>query len=177
MSSAALSEPRGGSTFTGEQIHCEHWDGRRNLRGLRVAVVGPATAVARVLPEVLAQADRVTVFQHDSVWMLPRLPIPGVSAFVPAPLTRFAARANLRIQVRDKWVRRQLTPEGKTGVRWHNHYYRALRQPHCKLVTWPIATLAPLGIRTVDGIEHRVDCIIFVHSDRVRVSRKTQEHR
>lgn len=26
---------------------------------------------------------------------------------------------------------------------------------------WPIARPAPLGIRTVDGVEHRVDCIIY----------------
>ncbi|MEV5651509.1 NAD(P)/FAD-dependent oxidoreductase [Nocardia sp. NPDC052254] len=174
---AAVSEPRGGSDFTGERIHCERWDDRRDLRGRRVAVVGSAAAVARVLPAVVAQAGKVTVFQHDSVWMLPRLPMPGLSAFVPARLSRCAARANLRIQVRDKWVRRQLTPEGGTDIRRHSHYYRALQQPNCRLVTWPIATLAPLGIRTVDGIEHRVDCIIFAHGDRVRVPRGRQEQR
>ncbi|WP_405133310.1 hypothetical protein [Nocardia sp. NBC_01388] len=47
--------------------------------------------------------------------------------------------------------------EAAAGVRLHNHYYRALRQPNCLLITWP----APLGIRTVDGAEHRVDCIIY----------------
>ncbi|AHH16008.1 hypothetical protein NONO_c12010 [Nocardia nova SH22a] len=165
----ALSEPRGGSAFTGERIHCGRWEGRRSLRGRRVAVIGSAAAVARVLPAVVAEAERVTVFQHDSVWMLPRLPLPVPSALVPARLTRFAARANLRLQVRDRWIRRQLTPEDETGVRWHTHYYRALQEPHCRLVTWPIATLAPLGVRTVDGVEHRVDCIIFAHTG--------QEHR
>ena len=160
-SAAALSEPRGGSAFTGDRIHCERWDGRTNLTGRRVAVVGSAAAVARVLPAVAAQAGKVTVFQHDAVWMLPRLPLAGLSAFVPARLIRCAARANLRIQVRDKWIRRQLTPETNTGIRRHDRYYQTLQHPNCRLVTWPIATLAPLGIRTVDGIEHRVDCIIF----------------
>ncbi|WP_227984075.1 NAD(P)/FAD-dependent oxidoreductase [Nocardia spumae] len=161
---AAVPEPRGGQTFTGERIHCARWDGRRDLRGRRIAVVGTATAVARVLPPVVAQAATVTVFQHDSVWMLPRLPVAGLSAWIPARLARCAARANLRLQVRDGWVRRQLTPEDRSGIRWHSHYYRALQQPNCRLVTWPIATMAPLGIRTVDGIEHRVDCVIFAHT-------------
>ncbi|MEU0541018.1 hypothetical protein ABZ319_14215 [Nocardia sp. NPDC005978] len=74
---------------------------------------------------------------------------------------RLAALANLRVQVRDSWQRRQLTPDTTAGVRLHNHYYPALRRAGCSLVTWPIARLAPLGIRTVDGVEHRVDCIIF----------------
>jgi hypothetical protein len=29
------------------------------------------------------------------------------------------------------------------------------------LITWPIATLTADGIRTSDGIEHKVDCIVF----------------
>ena len=40
-------------------------------------------------------------------------------------------------------------------------YYAALEKENCKLITWPIATLAPKGIRTADGIEHDVDCIVF----------------
>ncbi|NKY89166.1 hypothetical protein [Nocardia veterana] len=160
----AVAEPRGSQDYTGERIHCTHWDGRWELRGRRVAVVGDAAAVARVLPPVVARADKVTVFQQNPVWMLPRLPVAGLSAWLPARLARAAARANLRLQVRDPWVRRQLTPEDESGIRRHNHYYRALQRPNCHLVTWPIATLAPLGIRTADGIEHRVDCIVFAHS-------------
>lgn len=40
-------------------------------------------------------------------------------------------------------------------------YYPALQADNCKLVTWPIARLAPKGIRTVEGIEHQFDCIVF----------------
>ncbi|WP_280218733.1 hypothetical protein [Nocardia neocaledoniensis] len=74
---------------------------------------------------------------------------------------RFVARANLRLQVRDSWMRYRLTPDDDAGVAVHDSYYRTLRQPHCRLVTWPIARLAPRGVRTVDGLEHRVDTIVF----------------
>lgn len=194
MTGAAVSRPRGDEVFTGDRIHCEYWDDRRDLRGRRVAILGAAAAVARVLPPVVTQAETVTVFQHESVWVLPRLPLPGLSALVPGRLAHCAARVNLRMQVRDRWMRRQLTPEDSSAIHRHSSYYRALQQPRCRLVTWPVATLAPKGIRTVDGIEHRVDCIIFAHTgsngaamtdnhaaghrcDRVRVSRKTQEQR
>ncbi|MBL1074916.1 hypothetical protein JK358_10985 [Nocardia sp. 2] len=88
---------------------------------------------------------------------------PGIAALhrVGGAVLRRAAAVNLRLQVRDSWQRRQLTPDTAADLRLHNHYYEALQRPNCRLVTWPIARLAPLGIRTVDGIEHRVDCIIY----------------
>ena len=40
-------------------------------------------------------------------------------------------------------------------------YYPALQRDNCKLIDWPIATISPVGIRTSDGIEHHLDCIVF----------------
>jgi cation diffusion facilitator CzcD-associated flavoprotein CzcO len=74
------------------------------------------------------------------------------------------ARIHLRRQVKERWMRRQLTPDFRIGckrVLVSNDYYPALQKPNCKLITWPIATLSPRGIRTVEGIEHQVDCIVF----------------
>ncbi|MBO0856638.1 MAG: NAD(P)/FAD-dependent oxidoreductase [Nocardia sp.] len=164
MTSATGAQLRGAQSFEGEMIHCVNWSGQRNLRLRAVAVIGRAADVARVLPPVVAAARRVTVFQTEPVWILPRSPVPAVAKFLPSALLRCAARANLRIQVRDSWVRRQLTPESATGIHRHNRYYHTLRRADCTLVTWPIARLAPRGIRTVDGIEHRVDTIIIAHT-------------
>ncbi|MEV6771555.1 hypothetical protein AB0N05_23315 [Nocardia sp. NPDC051030] len=237
---------RGAASYTGPQLYCTRWQDHYDLTGLHVAVIGSGEAVARVLPAVTHRARKVTVFQHDPVWVLPWTPLPGARQLVrslpedllgllevdtapplpgdarPQPagdvaraharqrpggevrqslvgravlelvggavrdlvggvrggggssrpvevvvyrlsgaVLRRAAAANLRAQVRDSWRRRQLTPDTAAGIRLHNHYYRALERPSCRLVTWPIARLAPLGIRTVDGVEHRVDCIIY----------------
>jgi len=73
-------------------------------------------------------------------------------------------RSHLQRQVRDPWMRRQLTPDFRIGCKRllaSNDYYPALQQPNCQLITWPIATLSPKGIRTAEGIEHQVDCIVF----------------
>jgi cation diffusion facilitator CzcD-associated flavoprotein CzcO len=84
-----------------------------------------------------------------------------------SPLTRVAeriSRLHLRRQVKDRWLRRQLTPNFRIGckrVLLSSDYYPALQQDNCKLITWPIATLSPKGIRTVEGIEHQFDCIVF----------------
>lgn len=83
------------------------------------------------------------------------------------PLTSLVARlgrAHLRSQVKDPWLRRQLTPDFRPGCKRmlvSSDYYPALQRDNCKLIDWPIATLSPAGIRTSDGIEHHLDCIVF----------------
>jgi cation diffusion facilitator CzcD-associated flavoprotein CzcO len=83
------------------------------------------------------------------------------------PLTSLVARlgrAHLRAQVKDPWLRRQLTPDFRPGCKRmlvSSDYYPALQRANCKLIDWPIATLSPVGIRTSDGIEHHLDCIVF----------------
>lgn len=79
-------------------------------------------------------------------------------------LIQRVARAHLHRQVKDPWLRRQLTPDFRAGCKrmlMSNDYYPALQQPNCKLITWPIATISPSGIRTSDAVEHRLDCIVF----------------
>lgn len=75
-----------------------------------------------------------------------------------------AGRAFLRLQVKDSWMRRQLQPDFRIGckrVLMSSEYYPALQQKNCELISWPIAKIVPNGIRTAEGIEHQVDCIVF----------------
>ncbi len=83
------------------------------------------------------------------------------------PLTGLVGRlgkAYLNRQVKDPWLRRQLTPDFTPGCKRmlvSSDYYPALQQENCKLIDWPIATLSPAGIRTSDGVEHHLDAIVF----------------
>ncbi|MGV9803313.1 flavin-containing monooxygenase [Mycobacterium sp. NPDC003449] len=83
------------------------------------------------------------------------------------PLTGLVARlgkAHLHRQVKDPWLRRQLTPDFTPGCKRmlvSSDYYPALQRENCKLIDWPIATMSPVGIRTSDGIEHHLDAIVF----------------
>ncbi|MGX9674716.1 flavin-containing monooxygenase [Mycobacterium sp. HM-7] len=84
-----------------------------------------------------------------------------------SPFTRVVealSLANLRMQVKDPWLRRQLKPDFSAGCKrllMTSDYYPALQADNCKLVTWPIARLSPKGIRTVEGVEHQFDAIVF----------------
>ena len=83
------------------------------------------------------------------------------------PLTKLLermARAHLHRQVKDAWLRRELTPDFTIGckrVLMTSDYYPALQQPNCKLITYPIDRISEQGIRTAEGIEHQFDCIVF----------------
>ena len=73
-------------------------------------------------------------------------------------------KLHLRRTVKDRWLRRQLTPDFRAGCKRmliSSDYYPALQQDNCKLITWPIATITSDGLRTSDGLEHHVDAIVF----------------
>lgn len=105
-----------------------------------------------------------TAFRELLYWVHESM---AVGVVWTTPVTRLFERlasAYLRSQVKDTWLRRQLTPDYRLGCKRilvSNDWYSALQAPNCELVTWPIANLAPKGIRTVEGIEHQVDCIVF----------------
>jgi len=83
------------------------------------------------------------------------------------PLTAVAewfGEVSLRLQVRDPWMRRQLTPDrrwARPPVRFSTDFYGALVADNCELVTWPVTAFSAAGVRTGDGIEHHVDAIVL----------------
>ena len=175
--SPAPTVPRGlvdfaGTTIVGvDEVRCR----LDELAGHRVALVGDPRLVARLVGRLAGRATTVKVFQHDPVWVLPRLAGPAAELAgrmrtpVPRPIARWIdtalAERNLRHQVTDGWTRRQLTPSTaptRANLVYSNRYYRALRRSDVQLVTWPIAGVVAAGIRTADGLEHHVDVIVAV---------------
>ncbi|MCG5431752.1 NAD(P)/FAD-dependent oxidoreductase [Mycobacterium sp. MYCO198283] len=184
---------RGIDSFQGTKIHSARWDHDYDVTGKKVAVIGTGASAVQIVPELVKTAAFVKVFQRTPGWVLPRLPLttPPPLANVPGaqrltrqalfwgheltatalvwdtPLTSLVSRlgrAHLRRQVKDPWLRRQLTPDFRPGCKRmlvSNDYYPALQRENCKLIDWPIATISPVGIRTSDGIEHHLDCIVF----------------
>jgi cation diffusion facilitator CzcD-associated flavoprotein CzcO len=69
----------------------------------------------------------------------------------------------LRVQVRDRELREKLTPRFLLGckrVLLSNDFYPALARDNVDLVTAPIVAVTPAGVRTEDGVEHRLDVLI-----------------
>ncbi|WP_084683060.1 flavin-containing monooxygenase [Perlucidibaca piscinae] len=115
-------------------------------------------ALFRAVPATQSLLRKALYWGHESM---------AFSFIWSTPMTRVVERisaAFLRHQVSDPWLRRQLTPDFRIGckrVLMSSEYYPALQKPNCKLITWPIATISPKGIRTAEGVEHQVDCIVF----------------
>lgn len=156
--------------FAGEVLYGDAWRGR-DFRGLRVAVLATGRDAARVVPRVAATAGSVRVFLEDADWVVPSLPRPlsglaRVGGHVPViggRARRMLARAHLRLAVKDPWTRRLLTPDDRFAAHAtsaSSRYYPALQGANCKLIRWPVYAVTEHGVRTAEGIEHRVDCLI-----------------
>jgi cation diffusion facilitator CzcD-associated flavoprotein CzcO len=147
-------------TYRGDIVHAAY-----DFVGKTVAVIGSAVEIAEILPAIVDVAMSVKVFQRTPAWVVPRSNLPGAQAITRIPrLAEAVAKVHLRLEICDPWVRRQLTPGDGRQVVASSDYYRALRQPNCKLITWPIARISPHGIRSVEGVEHRCDCIVLPHA-------------
>ncbi len=71
---------------------------------------------------------------------------------------------NIRRHVRDRDLRRRLTPDYRAGCKRilnSDTYYRGVVDPKTTLVTERIARITPTGIVTADGVERAADVIVF----------------
>jgi len=71
---------------------------------------------------------------------------------------------NIRRSVKDRELRRKLTPRYQIGCKRilnSSTYYDAVADPKTKLITEGIARITRDGIVTVDGVEHKVDVIVY----------------
>ncbi len=74
------------------------------------------------------------------------------------------ARSYLARKVSDPELRAKLTPNYPAGCKrplMSREWYPTFALPNVSLETTPIAELTERGVRTVDGVEHRVDTIIY----------------
>jgi cation diffusion facilitator CzcD-associated flavoprotein CzcO len=72
--------------------------------------------------------------------------------------------AFMRSQLPDVELRERVWPDYTFGckrVLFSSHYLPTLGRPNVELVTDPIASVTEAGIRTADGAEHELDCIIW----------------
>lgn len=89
-----------------------------------------------------------------------------VSTFHPrlAQIFEVPARLHIRLAVRDRRLRKSLTPNYRLGckrVLLSNAFYRALRKPNVRLVAAAVDGIGPQDVTAADGSTHRVDTIVW----------------
>jgi cation diffusion facilitator CzcD-associated flavoprotein CzcO len=71
---------------------------------------------------------------------------------------------NIRRSVKDKALRRKLTPDYRAGCKRilnSDTYYRGIANPKTQVITERITRMTRDGIVTADGVEHPVDVVVF----------------
>ncbi len=142
--------------------------------------VGSLTVFQRTPPWVLPKLDRAYgPLAHSAFQRMPALQRAGrlgwwtfleaaIAGFVGreqllAPLAA-AARAHLRLQVRDPLLRARLTPDYSIGCKrilLSSDWYPALSRPNVEVVSQPIARAFEQGLELADGSTRELDVIIF----------------
>lgn len=75
-----------------------------------------------------------------------------------------AARANLEDSVTDPGLREKLRPDYRAGCKRliiSANFYQAIQRPNAHLITEPIERVEPEGVRTADGVLHRLDVLVL----------------
>jgi cation diffusion facilitator CzcD-associated flavoprotein CzcO len=159
---------------TGHRVKVFDGHPRQLLPHLRFGVVRRAEALALTAVAV-GVAGTVAATARFGVVTAPL-------ACLRTELDDRSAAALRRRHVPDRWTRRQLTPlpfDRRPPMR-HDRYLAAIASSRCELVTWPVASVTATGLRTCDGIEHRLDVLVVAGStvgERVRRPRPTGRRR
>ncbi|GAB2851085.1 flavin-containing monooxygenase [Lentzea nigeriaca] len=168
--------PLDASVFQGEVFHSARW---RDFSGRRVAVVGTGASAVQFVPEIQPSVDQLYLFQRTAPWVLPKpsVKLPRSVVFGFLELFSFGFRhpavmkvvqrlglLHLRRAVRDPALRAALTPDFVLGCKrllMSNTYYPALAQPNVSVVPHAVQGFTADGIIGADGVERKVDTIIF----------------
>lgn len=68
----AYPKLKGIENFKGEQFHSARWNHDYDLNGKRVAVVGTGASAVQFVPQVVPQAQHLTLFQRSAPYVLPK---------------------------------------------------------------------------------------------------------
>ncbi len=146
--------------------------------------VAAMTVFQRSAPYVIAKPDQGYSERHHRVfkrfpsiqraerrawfWLTERFngTLEGTSP-ITRPLLgaiRAAWRLQVRVQVKDRSLRKRLVPDFPVGCKrllFSNAWYPALDRDHVEVVTDRVTGLEPTGIRTADGRLHEADVLIW----------------
>ncbi|NNH71119.1 NAD(P)/FAD-dependent oxidoreductase [Nocardia uniformis] len=128
-----LPDIAGLEDFAGIAMHTARWDHRIELRGKKVGIVGTGASAVQVIPEIAAEAKRLTVFQRTPIWCLPKLDVrltkPATWALEHLPpvgsAARLASQAFVEVTFPIAAHYGRVLPAGRIGERIATAYLRA----------------------------------------------------
>ena len=76
LTEPVVADLPGLESFAGPAFHSARWDDSVDLQGRRVAVVGSAASAVQIVPVILAETERLHLFQRTANWVLPKIDRP-----------------------------------------------------------------------------------------------------
>lgn len=79
-------------------------------------------------------------------------------------LLSFMCKANLRLSIKDKTLRQQLTPDYQVGCKRvivNTGFYRTIQRDNAHLITQGIDKITTDGVLTKDGQHHKLDVLVL----------------
>ena len=58
------------ANFKGRAFHSAHWDENLSLKGKRVGVIGNGSTAIQILPAIIDEVDKVSLFQRTAQWIM-----------------------------------------------------------------------------------------------------------
>jgi cation diffusion facilitator CzcD-associated flavoprotein CzcO len=109
--------------------------------------------------------NRLRRLRSAYTWGLQHFMTKAVTGHQPQrALFSAACQLNLRFSIKDKALRKKLTPDYAVGCKRiiiNKTFYDAVQRDNVELVTDGISEITPKGIRTADGKEHELDVLIL----------------
>ncbi len=178
----------GVGSFDGPAFHSAHWPEDLDLAGKRLAVVGTGASAVQIVPALAETTKRIDVYQRTPPWVIPKTDADGLEqrsrlveyggrlinwlwfeALIPGftkpramVFLKALALAQRRIQVRDPELRERIKPDYPIGCKRilvTADWYPTLARDDVELITEPIETITPIGIRA--GVERAYDAIVY----------------
>lgn len=178
----------GVGSFAGPAFHSAHWPEDLDLAGKRLAVIGTGASAVQIVPALAGVCRHIDVYQRTPPWVIPKWDAEGMEerslltyyggrllnwlffeALIPGftkpramAALKGVALAQRRIQVRDRELLAKVRPDYPMGCKRilvTRDWYPALRRGDVDLITEPIETITPIGIRA--GTERAYDAIVY----------------
>lgn len=134
-------------------------------RSAPYVVPKPDRAYTKVHHALFKRLPRSQAFGRNLTWVLSeRLNAAMENGGILPRILKQVWRAHLRLTVKDPAKRKKLVPNYPLGCKrllFANTWYPAINRDHVDVVTERITAIEPDGVRTVDGVLHPVDVIIW----------------
>ena len=73
LSRPMLPPIQGLKTFQGEVFHSANWNHDYDLKGKSIGIIGNGASAIQIVPRIVKDVKRLTIFQRSAHWILPKL--------------------------------------------------------------------------------------------------------